>query len=400
MDWDHLAEEYNDKLFAGWLQLISVQSPALPSRLAAQHRRGIAWVADVLGFTTGAYNICCIFTFENGFRALVRFPFLGRSRFRTEKSRNEALAMKLLSQNTALPVPRIPGMGRWGCGPYSTIQSSSLHPNVSDSDIQSAYRVMAQVILELSKPTFSAIGALAEGSRAWKVDQSPLILNMNELRTFTTAGGYFEELARQQLLHLQYQRNDAVEDEQDCRKRYIARCLFRKIARGYKREQSGPFQLYCDDLRPSNILVAGQNLTLTGVIDWEFTYVAPAEFALTAPWWLLFECPEAWETDLNDEQIHKGAIKEYQRLSGRMSESMENGLFWFCLAARKSFMFDDIYWQLLDKRYFGQGFLEDRLSLLSEEELDELEMFVSSKMEQTRENRLDEHISIDKLIDL
>lgn len=117
MDWDHLAEEYNDKLFAGWLQLISVQSPALPSRLAAQHRRGIAWVADVLGFTTGAYNICCIFTFENGFRALVRFPFLGRSRFRTEKSRNEALAMKLLSQNTALPVPRIPGMGRWGCGP-------------------------------------------------------------------------------------------------------------------------------------------------------------------------------------------------------------------------------------------------------------------------------------------
>ncbi|GJP96991.1 hypothetical protein AlacWU_09890 [Aspergillus niger] len=63
----------------------------------------------------------------------------------------------------------------------STIQSSSLHPNVSDSDIQSAYRVMAQVILELSKPTFSAIGALAEGSRAWKVDQSPLILNMNEL---------------------------------------------------------------------------------------------------------------------------------------------------------------------------------------------------------------------------
>ncbi|EHA18698.1 hypothetical protein ASPNIDRAFT_125795, partial [Aspergillus niger ATCC 1015] len=183
----------------------------------------------------------------------------------------------------------------------STIQSSSLHPNVSDSDIQSAYRVMAQVILELSKPTFSAIGALAEGSRAWKVDQSPLILNMNELvrRTFTTAGGYFEELARQQLLHLQYQRNDAVEDEQDCRKRYIARCLFRKIARGYKREQSGPFQLYCDDLRPSNILVAGQNLTLTGVIDWEFTYVAPAEFTLTAPWWLLFECPEAWETDLN-----------------------------------------------------------------------------------------------------
>lgn len=90
--------------------------------------------------------------------------------------------MKFLSQNTALPVPRILGMGRWGCGPYlvvtfiegtllsnrlgnPTIQSPRLNPNVSDSDIQSAYRVMAQVILELSKPIFLFIGALEEGSQ-------------------------------------------------------------------------------------------------------------------------------------------------------------------------------------------------------------------------------------------
>lgn len=63
-------------------------------------------------------------------------------------------------------------------------------------------------------------------------------------------------------------------------------------------------------------------------------------------------------------------------------------------------MFDDIYWQFLDKRHFGQGSLEDGLSLLSQEELDGLKMFVSSKMQQARENRLDEHMSIDKLIDL
>ncbi|RAK89708.1 phosphotransferase enzyme family protein [Aspergillus costaricaensis CBS 115574] len=451
MDWDHLAEEHNDKLFAGWLQLLSQQSPALPSRLATQHRRGTARVADVSQFTTGAYNICCIVTFEDGFRALVRFPILGRSRFRTEKSRNEASVMKFLSQNTALPVPRILGMGRWGCGPYlvitfiegmllsnrlgdPAIQSPSLNPNVSDSDIQSAYRVMAQVILELSKPIFSSIGALQEGFQMWKVAQRPLTLNMNELvrvgnlppgifaeGTFSTAGDYFEELARQQLLHLQYQRNDAVDDEQDCRKKYIARCLFRKIAREYNKQQSGPFHLYCDDLRPSNVLVAEQDFSLTGVIDWEFTYVAPAEFTYTAPWWLLFESPEAWESDLHvflarytprlhlfvnalrsceDEMIRKGALKEYQRLSERMAESLNNGLFWFCLAARKSYMFDDIYWQFLDKRHFGQGSLEDRLSLLSQEELDGLEMFVSLKMQQARENRLDEHMSIDKLIDL
>ncbi|OJJ67529.1 hypothetical protein ASPBRDRAFT_135102 [Aspergillus brasiliensis CBS 101740] len=451
MDWDHLAEEYNDKLFAGWLRLLFQQSPALPSSLATQHRRGTARVTGVSDFITGAYSICCIVTFEDGFRALVRFPILGRSRFRTEKSRNEASVMKFLAQNTALPVPHILGMGRWGCGPYlvmtfvegtllsnrlrdPTTHSPSLNPNVSDSDIESAYRVMAQVILELSKPIFSSIGALAEGSRVWKVVQRPLSLNMNELvrvgnlppgifaeKTFSTAGEYFEELARQQLLHLKYQRNNAVEDEQDCRRKYIARCLFRKLGREYTKEQSGPFHLYCDDLRPSNVLVAEESFALTGVIDWEFTYIATAEFTYTAPWWLLFESPEAWESDLNvfltrytprlqlflnvlrvceDEQIQQGSMMDYQRLSGRMAESMENGLFWFCLAARKSFMFDDIFWQVIDKTYFGQGSLEDRLSLLSREDLDELETLVPLKMQQARENRLDEHLSIDQLIDL
>jgi Phosphotransferase enzyme family. len=83
------------------------------------------------------------------------------------------------------------------------------------------------------------------------------------------------------------------------RKKYIARCLFRKIAQDIQIDQRGPFHLYCDDLRPSNVLVSGPNLTTTGVIDWEFTYVAPAEFTYTAPWWLLFESPETWESDLN-----------------------------------------------------------------------------------------------------
>ncbi|PWY64329.1 phosphotransferase enzyme family protein [Aspergillus eucalypticola CBS 122712] len=406
-DWDHLAEEYNDKLFAGWLQLLFQQSPALPSRLATQHRCGTARIADVSQFTKGAYNICCIVTFDDEFRALVRFPILGRSRFRTEKSRNEAPVMKLLSQNTALPVPGILGMGRWGCGPYLVITfiegTLFLNPNVSDSDIQSAYRVMAQVILVLSKPIFSSIGALEEGSQMWKVAQRPLTLNMNELvrvgnlppgifaeGTFSTAGEYFEELARQQLSHLQYQRNDA---------KYIARCLSRKIAREYKKQQLGPFHLYCEDSRPSNVLFAGQDFSLTGVIYWKFTYVAPAEFTYTAPWWLLIESPEAWESDLHvflarytprlhlflnalrsceDEMIRKGALKEYQRLSERMSESLNNGLFGSAL--------------LLGKATY-------RLSLLPQE-LDGLKMFVSSKMQQPRENHLGEHMSMGKLIDL
>lgn len=75
-----------------------------------------------------------------------------------------------------------------------------------------------------------------------------------------------------------------------------------------------------------------------------------------------------------------------------MAQSTENGIFWFCLAARKNFMFDDIYWEFLDRKYFGQGSLEDRLALLSQEELDGLENLVSVKMQQASENVLDTHL--------
>jgi len=152
-------------------------------------------------------------------------------------------------------------------------------------------------------------------------------------------------------------------------------------------------------------------LTVTGVIDWEVSYAAPAEFTYVAPWWLLFESPEAWEPDLNqfvaryaprlelflkvlrvceEEQIRNRTLMESQRLSGRMAHSMEDGLFWFCLAARKSFMFGDIYWTFLDEKYFGRlGSLDDRLSLLTQQERDEMPGFVQEKLQEAKEKTLD-----------
>ncbi|KAJ5087331.1 phosphotransferase enzyme family protein, partial [Penicillium angulare] len=411
MDWDHLAEEQGQKYFAAWLQLLLKESPALPLKLASQHRPGDARATSVSDFMTGAYNISCMVTFDDGFRALVRFPILGRSRFRTEKSRNEISVMRFLSQKTNIPVPHVLGAGRWGCGPYIVMaflegtllshrlkSSLSSDPTISGSDIEHALRGMADIILELSKPIFPRIGAVVEEPRAWRVASRPLSLNMNEL----------------------YQRNDVIEDELDCRKRFIARCLFRKIARQFPMK-SDYYRLYCDDLRPSNVLVLGQDLTVTGVIDWEYTYVAPVEFTYAAPWWLLFEAPEDWESDLNqflhrytprlhvfsnilrsreDKQIQMQTMKESQRLSNIMAHSMENGTFWFCLAARKGYMFDDIYWTFLDKRYFGDGSVEDRISLLSKEELDELERIVPLKMQQQKEKILEDHLTYDEFVDM
>ncbi|TPX25572.1 hypothetical protein DIZ76_011027 [Coccidioides immitis] len=356
MDWDRLAEVKSQEFFIGWLQILSRESPALPLKLA------------------------------DGFRVVVRFPILGRSRFRTEKSRDEIAVLQFLKQRTRLPVPVVLGGGRWGLGPYivttflegtllskrlrdPTKESLSLDSNLSGSHLQKVYHGMARILLELAKPTFPAIGGLELDSGTWKVSKRPLTLNMNELvrvgnlppsifakNTFQTASEYFQELATQQFLHLHHQRNDAVEDGHDCRKKYIARCLFRRIAREIQTE-AGPFHLYCDDLRPSNVLTCDPDFMITGVIDWEFTYVAPAEFTYTAPWWLLLESPEAWESDLNaflarykphlklflkvlrdceGQQIRKGSIMESQHLSDRMAQSIENGLFGSALRRGKA----------------------------------------------------------------
>lgn len=61
-----------------------------------------------------------------------------------------------------------------------------------------------------------------------------------------------------------------------------------------------PFRLYCDDFRPPNVLMNLADFSVSGVIDWEFTNAAPAEFTTVAPWWLLLQSQVDWPEDLNE----------------------------------------------------------------------------------------------------
>lgn len=312
-----------------------------------------------------------------------------------------------------------------------------LNPQISDRALKRAYREMAQLMLDLSKPEFPRIGALEQNdSGTWTVTKRPFTFNMNDLatsanyppdefptRSFRSATEYFEALATQHLCHLRTQRNDAVVDSADCRKKYVARCLFRKIARDISVEhRHGPFHLYCDDLRPSNIIINEKELCIAAAIDWEFAYVAPAEFTYVAPWWLLLHSPEDWESDLVEflaryrprldlfleamgecetENVQNGTLLDSQCLSGHMKSSMENGLFWFCLAARYSSMFDEIYWTFIDEKYYGRFIsIEDRLKSLSDDERSALDEFGRVKMEQPGEGILDAYYGVDDLVGL
>ncbi|KAJ5576732.1 kinase-like protein [Penicillium sp. DV-2018c] len=453
MDFDNLAKAQSDRIFQVWIQNLLRNSPEdLAGKLASRHCPGTPVTASRL--RNGAFNVCYRVNYEDGHRVVVRFTALSRVLTRYEKVQDEVAIMSYVAQHTTIPVPKVLGHGKCAVGPYivmsfvegnvlsgylrdSSQETMTLSPSIPTCVLRKAYFSMAEVLLELSKPEFPYIGAIRQDQLGgWIVPKRPLTFNMNRLaqffniphsvfrqQHFSNAGDYFEELAQQHFYHLELQRNDAISDEADCRDKYIARCLFRKLSRDISREHcNGPFRLHCDDLHPDNVLVDVSKLVVTGVIDWEFAYAAPVEFTYAAPWWLLLERPEDWEGDLDlflvrfmprfriflevlqdceARKIKDGSLSQSQRLSIAMENSLETGLFWICLASRHSSMFDDIYWNFIDPKFFGHfTTTEDRLRLLSAEERADIDIFTEKKMRQASEGNLTSYYSIDEMVDL
>lgn len=56
--------------------------------------------------------------------------------------------------------------------------------------------------------------------------------------------------------------------------------------------------------------------------------------------------------ECEDKFIEQHVLSDAQCLSVHMERSMETGLFWVCLAARHSSMFDEIFWAFIDQRYY------------------------------------------------
>ncbi|KAJ6082864.1 hypothetical protein N7467_006999 [Penicillium canescens] len=52
--------------------------------------------------------------------------------------------------------------------------------------------------------------------------------------------------------------------------------------------------------------------------------------------------------------IVEGWLTEDQRLSDHMLQSWGNGDFWLMYAAKDSCAFDEIYWPMIDRRFFGE----------------------------------------------
>ncbi|KAJ6148706.1 hypothetical protein N7497_010688 [Penicillium chrysogenum] len=451
MPYDDVAWEKSEEIADTWILQFFDHNVARPvgDFLLKHHKPDDPVRFAILG--KGAFNIAIWMSYKSGIAATIRFPQPGAAMFPEEKLRKEVAIMRYIRDKTSIPVPLVL---HWGpkedspleIGPFIIMEymghdtsmydllnfpecpveeRGRLNPNIHEHILKTLYGELAGVLLQLSKPSFSRIGSPSQvDDLTWEVKSRPLSIDSNELvrvgslpqsklpspeTTFTTASSYLEALAEIHIAHLTHQRNDAIESVDDCRRKFVARHLFRKLARERKLTQrwiafdKGPFKIWCDDLRPTNVLL-NKDLKITGVVDWEFTYTAPIEFTYAPPWWLLIERPEYWPqglddwTDVFDRRLqtflqamidceNAASVQEEQRLSGPMRESWESGDFWIVYAARRGNAFDSIYWNKIDQRFFGQTENADdawreRLGLLSDEEKDEMEELVAKKVKE------------------
>lgn len=302
-------------------------------------------------------------------------------------------------------------------------------PKLAQQQLEYLFGQVAEMLLQLNKCEFDKIGSLGGvlGRNKWDVVSGPHTLDMNSLVSdsnfprsklptgpFNTASSYFKSMAQMNVDHLSTQTNDAVDSEGDCRKKYVARHLFRKVAKfnglGNAQLEKGPFKLWNEDLRPTNILL-DKDFKIVGVIDWEFAYVAPAEFSLAPPWWLLIHGPTSWSRGPMDwtrnyqkqlqtfldcmqkkerELVKRGDLPLDKILSPSMRQSWFNGDFWTMCALRKPYWFDEIWWSVLNKKFYegNSATLDDCLRLLDPEVVKGLESFVERKMKERAERKL------------
>lgn len=176
-----------------------------------------------------------------------------------------------------------------------------LNADIDDVVLDGIYRQIAGYLLQPSRLTFSRIGTIVkerDSPNGWSVAKRPLTYNMNELVSVTTyppgqlptepfdnARDYFEYLASEHDIRLRTQRN-LTENEDIARGCFIAGRQFAQLIPKYCFNDA-KFILFCDDMRPANMLVDPETLEITAVVNFEFTNTMPAQFSYDPPSGLL-----------------------------------------------------------------------------------------------------------------
>ncbi|KAF4448113.1 phosphotransferase enzyme family protein [Fusarium austroafricanum] len=429
---DEIAEKIGDDQWDEWKKRVLEASGEIASFVA---HRGSGGDSKFVNWFEGSFNFCLRVTFQNSEPdSIIRFPGPGHTTFRDEKVTNEVNVIKFLHEQTNIPIPRLLS---WGLtkdsphhfGPFIISEFGDgvhlsdilkdpaykrhlyLNPNIDGRLLENAFEQMSDILLQLHQFDFPAIGAISkdESSNTWSVARRPLTYSMNELATtafypvedfatspFTSTSDYFRYLSRQHITHLRAQRNLSASRE-EAREQYIVRHLFALLIDKYTTDDHGPFKLFCDDLRPQNILVDPKTMRINAVLNLEFTNTMPSQYASEPPWWLLLAGPDSYlirgrtmedfqaayepflELFLKAMQRVESAngLQHHASLSRLMREGWSTKRFWFNYAARKPFDVEDIFNSFLNDDSKG-------IECLDDETRGALEAFVQTKVEQLK----------------
>ncbi|KAL2203189.1 hypothetical protein CC79DRAFT_1209703 [Sarocladium strictum] len=200
---------------------------------------------------------------------MIRVPYPNLVIFSDEKTMYEAATAAFLAAKTDLRIPRqyLYGVDQ-EIGPYTIMERVVLSSSVSkmltrpnedaqalhvlDSDapkplLTNIWTQVAASLLQISTLSFPKIGSLtARPNGATEVTGRPLAHNMNDMirlanipsavlpaarQTFETADEWYTALADMHIAQLVFQHNDLVVSEDDCRNKYVARQIFRRLVK-------------------------------------------------------------------------------------------------------------------------------------------------------------------------
>lgn len=121
---------------------------------------------------------------------------------------------------------------------------------------------------------------------------------------FSDTADYFCYLADQDWAQFQHQPNSGggptVTQVKYAALRALQVVASQLVEPGYA---SGPYKLVCDDLGLANLIVrSADDLTVVGVVDLEWSYAGPAQLFGSAPWWLLQDRLNNYDTFLDKEE--------------------------------------------------------------------------------------------------
>lgn len=235
MNYDDVAWAKCDEIFEPWKDRIFEPDVLREiGRFIDKYRGGVP--DELFAPKRGSFNLWFRMQFKDGGSAVIRFPCPGASMFPEEKVMRETAVMQFLEYFTILRIPHIlhyetaeespRELGLFIIMEYinndgdlldalnipgrSRKDRPILDPSISQERLESVDSQMADVMIQVTKPSFTEIGCIAKANEedefddTWIVKHRPFTFNMNELvqlggvhpqqlpqDTFKTAASYY-----------------------------------------------------------------------------------------------------------------------------------------------------------------------------------------------------------------